>query len=79
LLEASLARLPIFCSDIPPLRELGGEEANYFAPEATPAEVAQRIATRLRADRAHTMAVRVRQAYDWQRIFVEQIEPLVQR
>ncbi len=79
LLEASLARLPIFCSDIPPLRELGGEEANYFPPDATPAEVARLIATRLRADSAHSMAVRVRQSYDWQRIFVEQIEPLVQR
>jgi glycosyltransferase involved in cell wall biosynthesis len=79
MLEASLARLPIFCSDIPALRALGAEGAEYFSPDASPGDVAQRMAARLSADRAHSMAVRVRQSYDWQRIFVEQIEPLVQR
>jgi mannosylglucosylglycerate synthase len=79
LLEASLARLPIFCSDIPALRELGAEGADYFSPDATPAEVAQLIATRLQADRAYGMTVRARQSYGWQQVFVEHIEPLVQR
>ncbi len=79
LLEASLVRLPIFCSDIPPLRELGAEGADYFAPQAAPAEVAHLVATRLGTDRAHGLAVRVRQSYDWQRIFAEHIEPLVQQ
>ena len=79
MLEASLARLPIFCSDIPALRALGAGGAEYFPPDASPRDVAQLISARLNADRAHAMAVRVRQSYDWQRIFVEQIEPLVQR
>ena len=30
LLEAGLAGLPVFCADIPALRELGGDNAAYF-------------------------------------------------
>ncbi|MFO3795811.1 MAG: glycosyltransferase family 4 protein, partial [Anaerolineales bacterium] len=32
ILEAGLAGRPIFCSDIPPLRALGGKEVMYFSP-----------------------------------------------
>jgi hypothetical protein len=61
------------------LRALGAEGADYFSPDAEPSAVAQLIAARLNADRAHAMAVRVRRSYDWQRIFEQEIEPLVQR
>lgn len=79
LLEASLARMPIFCSDIPSLRELGGEGADYFSPDAAPEEIARLVTARLQTDRAHAMALRVRQFYDWEQVFVKHIEPLVQR
>jgi len=33
ILEAGLSGIPIFCSDLPPLRQTGGEEAFYFNPQ----------------------------------------------
>ncbi len=78
LLEAALARLPVFCAEIEPLRELGGEQAHYFSPEAEPQEVARLIASVLSGAPGFAAAVRARQLYDWERIFTMHIEPLVQ-
>ena len=44
ILEAGLAGLPVFCADIPPLRELGEGGAVFFSPKADPREVAALIA-----------------------------------
>ena len=43
VLEAGLAGLPVFCSDLPVLREVGGEDAHYFAPTSTATPVADLI------------------------------------
>ena len=43
LLEAGLFRLPVFCSNIPPFREIGLDMVNYFELGDTPAVVAARI------------------------------------
>ena len=77
LLEAGLARLPIFCTDIAPLQALGGGDATYFSPGAEPAMVADAIAQRLGHDPAYRMAVRTRQRYTWERIYAEHIAPLL--
>ncbi len=50
ILEAGLTGMPIFCADIPSLRELGGEEVSYFSPDADPTEVARMIAQALSAE-----------------------------
>ncbi len=52
MLEAGLAGLPVFCADIPPLRELGGKFATYFSPDADPHEVAALIAHRMEPNNA---------------------------
>ena len=44
LLEAGLVRLPVFCSDIPPFREIAGDRVHRFALDAPPADTAARIA-----------------------------------
>ena len=54
MLEAGLARLPIFCADIPPLRATGGTDAHYFAPDAEPELVAELITDGL-AQSAHLL------------------------
>ena len=77
MLEAGLARLPIFCSDIGPLRALGGMDATYFSPDAEPQAVAAAIAQRLTRDSAYRFAVRVRQEYSWERVYTTRIEPLL--
>jgi len=78
LLEAGLARLPIFCTDIEPLQALGAAEVTYFSPEAAPEAVADAVAQRLGRDAVYRMAVRTRQNYAWERVYTEHIAPLLQ-
>lgn len=77
ILEAGLARLPIFCSDIPPFRESAQEYAHFFSLTDSPAEIARLIRSVLKQDRPFRLKQRVIKEYNWERIFVEKIEPLI--
>lgn len=77
LLEAAFSRLPAFCSDIPPLRALGRDEAVYFSPEAGPAQVAALVSARLDRDPTFRLATATRAAFSWERIYTRQIAPLL--
>jgi glycosyltransferase involved in cell wall biosynthesis len=79
ILEAGLTRLPIFCAGIPPLRKLGGESAVYFSPDADPGDLARVVAGRLATDPAFRLRKRVQEAYTWERIYAEQIAPVLDR
>jgi glycosyltransferase involved in cell wall biosynthesis len=78
VLEAGLSRLPIFCTHLPSLRELAGEEATYFSPKDAPQKVAARIASRLEHDPAYRMRVRVRHEHTWDAVYSRQIAPLLE-
>lgn len=43
LLEAGLMKLPIFCSEIPPFREIGGNDISTFGLDDPPEKIADRI------------------------------------
>jgi len=43
LLEAGLMRCPIFTVDIPPLREIGSTNINYFTLDTKPEQIADFI------------------------------------
>lgn len=43
--EALLLRVPVLCTDIPALREAGGEAANYLAPNAGAEDAAEALLT----------------------------------
>lgn len=77
LLEAALNRLPVFCSDIKPLRELAGDDAHYFDPDADPVQVADLVAESLTASATARFGLRARSA-TWQQIYKERIVPLLQ-
>ena len=77
LLEAGLVRLPVFCSDIPPFREIAGPDAHLFSLDEPPAAVAERIARFLDTDPATRLRRRVLDAFTWERVFDEQIVPLL--
>ncbi len=77
MLEAAFSRRPIFCTDIPPLHELGGPEAVYFSPDADPAQVAGLVRQRLAGDPAFRLAVRARAAFTWEQIYAKHVEPLL--
>lgn len=77
VLEAGLAGLPIFCSDIPPLRNLGGSYATYFSPDADPNELADTIAKDLFLNPMFRMRTDVRRQYTWERIYTQKIAPIL--
>jgi len=77
ILEASLARLPVFCADIPPLRETGASSAHYFDPHGDPAAIAAHIAQVLEQDAAHRLRRRVLSSHVWRRIVEERVIPLL--
>ena len=77
VLEAGLAGLPIFCSDIPPLRSLGGSYVTYFSPDADPSGIAGTIAKELSSSPGFRMRAEVRRQYTWERIYTHKIAPLL--
>jgi len=79
VLEAGLARLPVFGSDIPPLRETGQGEVHLFPPDADPADVAALIQRSLNTNPAHILRRRVLDSYLWEAIVRCRIIPLLER
>jgi glycosyltransferase involved in cell wall biosynthesis len=77
ILEAGLAGLPVFCSDISPLRSLGGALATYFSPDANPHEVANTIADRLSSNPIFRLRSETRRQYTWGNIYAKHIAPLL--
>lgn len=78
MLEAGLLGLPIFCADIPPLREIAGPYATYFSPDCDPAELAAQISDCLASSATTQLRQRVRRLYTWRGIFAEKIAPLLE-
>lgn len=77
VLEAGLSGLPIFCSDIPPLRATAGDAAVYFGPDDPPEAIAGRIAAALDADERYRLRRAVRTGYTWEAIYRRRIVPLL--
>ena len=77
ILEAGLANLPIFCSDIPPLRSLGGSYVNYFLPDEDPEKIAGTIAHYLSSTNLFSMRTKVREQYTWEGIYTRHIAPFL--
>lgn len=83
LIEAGFSGLPIFCSDIPPFRELGSPSnhnqplVNYFSLEDSPTQVASQIGDKLIESTVYQWRVRCRQEYTWEMIYRTRIGPLL--
>lgn len=78
VLEAAACRLPVFCADIPTLREVAGDDATYFDPAADPSTVAALIRERLATEPVARLAARVRRGYGWPALATSQIGPLLE-
>jgi glycosyltransferase involved in cell wall biosynthesis len=78
LLEAGLARMPIFCSDIPPLRESGGDRANFFDFNAEPRITAKKMAKKLLEDPTWSHRRKVLSRFTWEYIVVNLLIPLLE-
>ncbi len=77
LLEAGLSGLPVFCSDIAPLQDLGQEFVTYFSPDDPPERVADLIFERLSTDRTFGMRGRVKRNYLWEQVYQRKIAALI--
>ena len=78
VLEASQAKLPIFCSDIPSLRELAGAWGRFFPPGGPPEDIATEIAHYLATSSIFQLRVQLR-ALEWTRLYCDRIEPLIRK
>jgi glycosyltransferase involved in cell wall biosynthesis len=77
ILEAGFAGIPVFCSDILPLKKLGGEFVSYFSPEENPDVVAKMMAGYFRTDRIFSLRTHVREQFTWESIYATKIAPLL--
>jgi glycosyltransferase involved in cell wall biosynthesis len=78
ILEAGLSGIPVFCSDLAPLRQTGQADIHTFDPRNTRAEaVAALIWQTLHESRTYRLRVRVRQQFRWETLVRDQLVPLV--
>lgn len=77
VLEAGLARLPIVCSDLPPLRAVAGDAATYVPNDAKGEVIANAIATRLATDPLAQLR-RSAKAHSWPRIVRDCVIPILE-
>jgi len=79
ILEAGLAGIPIFCADIPPLRDLGQSFVNYFSLDEDPALIASKVASRLSSSSVSAFGIHIRSKYTWRQVYERQIPSLLQK
>jgi len=77
ILEAGLAGIPVFCSDIPPLKKIGGKFAGYFSVEEDPRVVAKMMADHFANSRVLGLRTSVREQFTWERVYAAKIAPLL--
>ena len=78
VLEAGLARLPVFAANIPSIRESAGELAHLFDPDSDPDSIATSISTFLQSNQAHQLHRRVLYRFTWQAILKNQLVPMIE-
>ncbi len=78
VLEAGLARIPIFAASIPSFHESLGEYANFFDPNGDPQTVASRIHQFLVTNSAYKLRHHTIKRFSWQSIIRQQIIPLLE-
>lgn len=77
LIEAGFSGIPVFCADIPVLRELGGDDVSYFVPDGDPVMIAGQISARLQSEMTSRWSRRARHGYTWRSINRLFLEPVI--
>ncbi|MBV9876663.1 MAG: glycosyltransferase family 4 protein [Verrucomicrobia bacterium] len=77
LLEAAAFRLPIFCSDIEPLRSNLADNVVKFDLRASPRNIGETISLALKTDLAFSSRKRLLMNHSAQTLYREKIEPLL--
>jgi len=77
IIEAAFSKVPVFCADIPVLRELAGNDVTYFSPDANPTDAAKQIKIRMEAESTSRWGRRAKHGYTWNQIYSRHIAPLL--
>lgn len=77
VLEAGLAGVPVWCTNVPVAEEIGEQDVTVFNIEKDPAQLAEQILEWTEQDRVYRLRRRVRQAYTWPAIFDRNIKPVI--
>ena len=75
LLEAGMIKLPTVCSDIPPFKDIGGDQVCFFSLQDTPEEIARKILSYIRRIKPMGMFRNVFNNYVWDNIYVKHLKP----
>jgi glycosyltransferase involved in cell wall biosynthesis len=78
VIEAAFSAKPVFCADIPVLRELGGVDVSYFHLDADPHSIAEQIIQRMESEATIRWSRHAKHRYAWNSIYRMYIEPLIQ-
>jgi glycosyltransferase involved in cell wall biosynthesis len=78
LLEAAAFRLPIFCSNIEPLKSIAHSGTHLFDLRDSPRNIASRIRNALEQDPGFQGRKQLLRKNSAERVYVEKIEPLLQ-
>jgi glycosyltransferase involved in cell wall biosynthesis len=79
VLEAGLVHLPVFASNIPPVRESAAEYAHLFDPSGDPQDAAGCILNYLEMNAAYHLKRRVLENYTWKAIIEQKIIPFINK
>ncbi len=77
VIEAAVHGLPVFCSDIEPLRSLAARGATFFPPDAPPGEIAKSISDFAAADERILARKEAMRASAWETVYTEHLAPLL--
>jgi glycosyltransferase involved in cell wall biosynthesis len=78
-LEAGLSRLPVFASDISPVRASTAGMAHLFDQHGNPEDVADAILEFLSRDRAYLLRRHILENYTWKRVIEQGLLPLLEQ
>ena len=79
LLEAGILKLPIICSDIPPFKEIGKENVQYFSLKDSPEQIADKILNFISNLKPHQMFRHIMRNYMWDDLYHHMLLPLLQK
>jgi len=79
ILEAAFSSIPVFCMDLPVLRELGGADVSYFDADDSPRSIAMQVTERLRSETTSRWARRAKHSFAWDSIYRLYIAPLIEK
>jgi mannosylglucosylglycerate synthase len=79
LIEAAFSHLAAFCADIPPLRELGLDDATFFSSDEDPAKIANLLVEYFQSSSAVRLSMRARSSFRWEAIYRQHIAPLLEK